>query len=77
MIDPTDIRLNDVVRLRKPHACGGYEWRVIRLGTDIGVRCITCGRKVLMPRSQFAKRVKTLVERGPQNINNQQPAGKT
>lgn len=77
MIDPTDIRLDDVVRLRKPHACGGYQWRVIRLGTDIGARCMTCGRKVLMPRSQFAKRVKTLVERGPQGINNQQPAGST
>lgn len=64
VIDPTDIRLDDVVRLRKPHPCGGYEWRVVRLGTDIGVRCLTCGRKVLMPRSQFAKRVKTIIQRG-------------
>ena len=63
MIDPTDIRLNDVVRMRKPHPCGGFEWRVVRLGTDIGIRCLTCGRKVLMPRSQFAKRVKTIVQR--------------
>ena len=63
MIDPTDIRLDDVVRMRKPHPCGGYEWRVVRLGTDIGVRCLTCERKVLMPRSQFAKRVKTIVHR--------------
>jgi hypothetical protein len=64
VIDPTDIRLDDVVRMRKPHPCGGYEWRVVRLGTDIGARCLTCGRKVLMPRSQFAKRVKTIVQRG-------------
>ena len=63
VIDPTDIRLDDVVRMRKPHPCGGYEWRVVRLGTDIGVRCLTCGRKVLMPRSQFAKRVKGMVQR--------------
>jgi hypothetical protein len=63
VIDPTDIHLNDVVRMRKPHPCGGFEWRVVRLGTDIGVRCITCGRKVLMPRSQFAKRVKTIIHR--------------
>lgn len=63
MIDPTDIRLNDVVRMRKPHPCGGFEWRVVRLGTDIGIRCLTCGRKVLMPRSQYAKRVKTIVQR--------------
>jgi hypothetical protein len=52
--------------MRKPHPCGGTEWRVVRLGTDIGARCLTCGRKVLMPRSQFAKRVKTIIQRGPQ-----------
>jgi hypothetical protein len=63
VIDPTDIRLDDVVRMRKPHACGGYEWRVVRLGTDIGVVCLTCGRKVLMPRSGFAKRVKIIISR--------------
>jgi hypothetical protein len=72
VIDPTDIRLDDVVRLRKPHACGGYEWRVVRLGTDIGARCLTCGRKVLMPRSRFAKRVKTTISRGPQVDFNQE-----
>lgn len=65
MIDPTDIRLDDVVRLRKPHPCGGYEWRVVRLGSDIGIKCLTCQRKVYLPRSQFAKRVKSFVERGP------------
>jgi hypothetical protein len=64
VIDPTDIRLDDLVRMRKPHACGGNEWRVVRLGTDIGIRCLTCGRKLLMPRSQFARRVKTIVQRG-------------
>jgi len=64
VIDPTDIRLDDIVRLRKPHPCGGSEWRVIRLGTDIGIRCLTCGRRVLMPRSQFARRVKAFVRRG-------------
>jgi hypothetical protein len=49
--------------MRKPHACGGYEWRVVRLGTDIGAVCLTCGRKVLMPRSGFAKRVKIIISR--------------
>jgi hypothetical protein len=66
MIDPTDIRLGDVVRMKKPHPCGGYDWRVVRLGTDIGMVCLTCQRKVMLPRSQFAQRVKFHVERGPQ-----------
>jgi hypothetical protein len=67
VLDPTDIRIDDVVTMRKPHPCGGYEWRVVRLGTDIGIRCLTCGRKALMPRSQFARRVKAMIQRGPEN----------
>jgi hypothetical protein len=60
-----EIRLDDVVRLRKPHPCGNYEWRVVRLGADIGIVCLKCGRRVLMPRSTFEKRVKIFVSRGP------------
>ena len=59
-----EIRLGDLVRLRKPHPCGGYEWQVVRLGADIGMVCTTCKRRVLLPRSQFEKRVKTFVQRG-------------
>lgn len=59
-----EIRVGDVVRLRKPHPCGGYEWDVFRLGADIGIQCTTCGRRVLITRRQFERRVKTLVRRG-------------
>lgn len=58
-----EISLDDVLRLRKPHPCGGYDWRVIRLGADIGLRCLTCGRRVLLPRRELAKRLKTVLER--------------
>ncbi len=61
---PLEIRMGDVVRLRKPHPCGGYEWQVVRLGADIGIVCMTCSRRVLLPRSEFEKRVKTFVRRG-------------
>lgn len=66
MIDPTDIRLGDVVRMRKVHPCGGTDWRVVRLGADIGLVCLTCQHKVLIPRGQFAKQVKRHIERGPE-----------
>ena len=56
------IHLDDIVRLRKPHPCGGYEWRVVRLGTDIGLICATCGRRVLLPRGKFNQRLKTIVK---------------
>lgn len=61
-----EIRLADVVRLRKVHPCGGYEWDVVRLGADIGIRCRTCSRRVLLARSIFERRVKTFVARGPE-----------
>jgi len=60
-----EVRLGDVVRLRKLHPCGGYEWEVVRLGADIGVRCRTCGRRVLLERRTFEKQVKQFLERGP------------
>ena len=60
---PVEIALNDVVRMRKPHPCGGYEWRVVRLGADIGIKCLTCGRRVLLPRSVFEHRLKAIVQR--------------
>ena len=65
-IEPTDIRLDDIVRLRKTHPCGGTDWRVIRLGTDIGLVCLTCGRRVLVPRGKFIKQVKAQLKRGPE-----------
>ena len=61
---PMEIRLNDVVRLRKPHPCGGSDWSVVRLGADIGLQCTTCQRRVLLPRREFEKRVKTFLQRG-------------
>ena len=61
-----EVRLGDVVRLRKVHPCGGYEWEVFRLGADIGIRCQTCGRRVLLERRVLEKRVKTFIARGPE-----------
>ena len=59
-----EIHLDDVVRLKKIHPCGGCEWRVVRLGADIGIKCLTCGRRVLLERSVFERRVKEFVSRG-------------
>ncbi len=61
----TDIRIGDLVRMRKPHPCGSDQWEVVRLGADIGMVCKGCGRRVLVPRSQFLRQVKTLLQPGP------------
>ena len=63
---PLDVYLDDVVRLRKPHPCGATDWVVVRLGADIGLRCLGCGRRVLLPRRELEKRLKTFVSRGPE-----------
>ena len=64
---PKDVQVNDLVRLRKPHPCGSYEWRVVRSGADIGLKCQACGRRILLDRRSFKKRVKTIIRRsGPQ-----------
>jgi hypothetical protein len=59
-----EIWLGDVVRLKKVHPCGGYDWQVVRLGADIGMKCLKCGRRVLVARSVFERRVKEFVSRG-------------
>ena len=61
---PLEIHVGDRVRMRKPHPCGSYEWEVTRIGADIGLRCLTCSRRVMLPRSKFEKRVKAILSTG-------------
>ncbi|MCL4489576.1 MAG: DUF951 domain-containing protein [Chloroflexi bacterium] len=68
-----EIRMGDIARLRKPHPCGGYEWEVVRLGADIGMVCLTCHHRVLLPRRDFEKRLKTFVRRGSHQITPSEP----
>ncbi|MEX0786397.1 MAG: DUF951 domain-containing protein [Dehalococcoidia bacterium] len=56
--------MGDVVRLRKPHPCGGFDWEVTRLGADIGLRCRECARRVLLERRTLERRLKEFVSRG-------------
>ena len=60
-----EIAVNDIVRLRKKHPCGGDEWQVMKLGVDIRIKCLKCQRSVLLERTVLERRLKTLVSRGP------------
>jgi len=60
---PLSLNVGDVVELRKSHPCGGYTWRLLRVGVDVGMECLTCRRYVLVPRSRFEARIKRVVER--------------
>jgi hypothetical protein len=56
--------LGDVVKLRRVHPCGGSTWLVDRLGADIGLRCQTCSRHVLLERRMLESRLVEFVSRG-------------
>lgn len=61
-----EVKLGYIVRLKKKHPCGSYEWQVVRLGADIGIKCRGCNRRVLLERRDFERRVKEFVLRGEQ-----------
>lgn len=60
-MEPMHFELGDRLRLRKKHPCGGFDWKVVRLGADIGLCCETCGRRVLLPRSEVERRTKQVL----------------
>jgi hypothetical protein len=53
--------LGDIVEMKKQHPCGNKEFEVIRLGADIKIKCTSCGRIVMIPRSKFQKDAKKVV----------------
>jgi hypothetical protein len=59
--------LGDRLRLRKKHPCGNFDWEVVRLGADIGLRCEKCGRRVLLPRAEVERRTKQVLPRLQKN----------
>jgi hypothetical protein len=67
MSAPIPFRLGDRIELRRPHPCGGRTWDVDRLGADLGLRCTTCGRRILVERRRVEQRLVTIAIRGPEN----------
>lgn len=58
-----DIRLGDLVQMKKPHPCGSLTWTVTRVGADIKIKCEGCGRVVMLDRAIFEKRLKKILRR--------------
>ena len=50
-----------VVRMAKAHPCGGNQWKIIRVGMDFRIKCLTCGRSLMIPRRKFERKVKEIV----------------
>ncbi len=60
-------KLNDIVILKKGHPCGTNEWEIVRLGADIKLKCRGCGRLIFMPRIEFNKKIKKVIEKENEN----------
>ena len=57
-----DYKLNDIVIMKKQHPCGTNKWQIIRVGTDIKIKCLNCNRTIMLPRVEFNKKIKKVVE---------------
>ncbi len=53
-----EFKLNDRVIMKKQHACGSNEWMITRMGVDIKIKCVNCGREIMMDRLEFKKKLK-------------------
>ena len=57
-----DYKLVSIVIMKKPHPCGTNKWEIVRVGADIKIKCLECGRTIMLPRMEFNKKIKKVVE---------------
>lgn len=55
-----DVRVGDVLELKKPHPCGSRQWQVLRVGMDFKLRCVGCGHELMIPRAKAEKSIKKI-----------------
>lgn len=58
---PMDVRPGDILQMKKPHPCGSKEFLVLRSGMDFKIRCVGCGREVMVPRLKCEKNIKKII----------------
>ena len=63
-------KLNDIVIMKKPHACGENKWQSIRNGVDIKIKCLNCGREVMIDRMEFTRKLKNVIGGNDEKKNN-------
>lgn len=56
-----DIKVGDILRMKKSHPCGSYEFLTLRVGMDFKIRCTGCGREVMIPRLKCEKNIKKVI----------------
>ena len=55
-----DIRLQDILTMKKTHPCGCNQWKVLRTGADLRLRCLGCGHELMIPRFKIEKNIRSV-----------------
>lgn len=72
MVNSKQFDIGDIVELKKAHPCGTNAWKVIRMGMDIRMKCTGCDHSVLVPRAQFEKRLKKILQKGEPTLDTEE-----
>ncbi len=56
-----DIRLNDILVMKKAHPCGDKQWKVLRVGADFRLKCLGCGHEIMVPRLKAEKNIRNVI----------------
>ncbi|MBP3936239.1 MAG: DUF951 domain-containing protein [Clostridia bacterium] len=59
-----DVRLGDILQMKKAHPCGNAQWEVLRIGMDFKMRCLGCGHEIMVPRLKAEKNIKKILRDG-------------
>ena len=55
-----DVRVNDIVTMKKQHPCGSNTWKVLRIGADFKMKCLGCGHEIMSPRTKNEKNIRKI-----------------
>ena len=61
MADKFDV--GDVIRMKKPHPCGSYEWEILRVGADFRLKCAGCGHHIMVSRKLVEKNTRQITKK--------------
>lgn len=55
-----DLKVGDIIKLKKQHPCGNSEWEILRVGIDFRLKCLGCGHQIMIPRKQAEKNIRQI-----------------
>jgi len=58
-----NLEIGDILKFKKPHPCGSYEWELLRVGMDFRMKCTGCGRMIMLPRNQAERNIKSVTRK--------------